>query len=566
MKRRSTEPGKSRRQLKRSKIAESFYSSTFIYLKFLLVWAIMLTLDFILEFRFEYLWPFWLMINSVYDSFKYQGLAFSVFFICLALTSDMICLLFIPVNWLFFAASTYVWVQYVWYTERGICLPTVSLWLLFVYVEGSIRLKDFSVRPLPFHLDLCRPFAAHCIGYPIITLGFGFKSYMGYRLLQRKQKDVAKDNKFCFQLLQQALPAEQPQTNHVSVLSTTPSTPAVEKPKHNGAAHTVSDERVKQLNTVEPVVEKSKKSKKEISSSTPSSARVDTSTSNIDLDMKKYKADLQYSRQIEQELRSQLSQQSQTEKLLRCELDQLRQENENLQTKLSIVTQAKQSDKQVITQLEKKLQEERKGKAVAESMLLYERKSKKVEEAAARAAASNPECPETCKSTMRDLDYEIKQLKREVKIRDEQMCQMQRETQSLRVYKDQQSETEALVSSLSAMQDKASHLEKSLSAETRIKLDLFSALGDCRRQLEIAQSQLAKKNQEIYELKAKMVEMMAVMPHGPLMSPTTDGNTSSMIFSPTFSQRMSDLGDVCDGSLCASNLDPNATIYTPKSN
>ena len=85
-------------------------------------------------FRFEYLWPFWLLVRSIYDSFKYQGLvsligleylmkkyilnfqAFSVFFICIALTSDMICFLFIPVHWLFFAASTYVWVQYVWHT------------------------------------------------------------------------------------------------------------------------------------------------------------------------------------------------------------------------------------------------------------------------------------------------------------------------------------------------------------------------------------------------------------------------------------------------------------------
>ena len=107
--------------------------------------------------------------------------AFSVFFICIALTSDMICFLFIPVHWLFFAASTYVWVQYVWHTgqtltltfpisyfqtsEKGICLPTVFLWLLFVYIEAAVRLKEyklhFDTKNLPFHLDLCRPFAAH---------------------------------------------------------------------------------------------------------------------------------------------------------------------------------------------------------------------------------------------------------------------------------------------------------------------------------------------------------------------------------------------------------------------
>lgn len=42
--------------------------------------------------------------------------AFSVFFVCIAVTSDVVCYLFIPVQWLFFAASTYVWVQYVWHT------------------------------------------------------------------------------------------------------------------------------------------------------------------------------------------------------------------------------------------------------------------------------------------------------------------------------------------------------------------------------------------------------------------------------------------------------------------
>lgn len=37
----------------------------------------MLLADFVLEFRFEYLWPFWLFIRSVYDSFRYQGLVSS---------------------------------------------------------------------------------------------------------------------------------------------------------------------------------------------------------------------------------------------------------------------------------------------------------------------------------------------------------------------------------------------------------------------------------------------------------------------------------------------------------
>ena len=47
------------------------------------------------------------------------------------------------------------------------------------------------------------------IGYPVVTLGFGFKSYVGYRMRLRKQKDVQKENDFYMQLLQQALPPEQ---------------------------------------------------------------------------------------------------------------------------------------------------------------------------------------------------------------------------------------------------------------------------------------------------------------------------------------------------------------------
>jgi Macoilin family len=85
-------------------------------------------------------------------------------------------------------------------------------------MEAKIRWKDN--RNIP-HLDLCRPFAAHCIGYPVVTLGFGFKSYIGYRIRQRKQKEVAKENEFYMQLLQQALPQEIEKSEEQSEVSTT---------------------------------------------------------------------------------------------------------------------------------------------------------------------------------------------------------------------------------------------------------------------------------------------------------------------------------------------------------
>lgn len=57
--------------------------------------------------------------------------------------------------------------------------------------------------------------------------------------------------------------------------------------------------------------------------------------------------------------------------------------------------------------------------------------------------------------------------------------------------------TEVLMSALQAMQDKNSTLEKNLSAETRVKLDLFSALGEAKRQLEIRESAYTKINHRL---------------------------------------------------------------------
>jgi len=148
---------------------------------------------------------------------------FSIFFVIIAFVTDLICYILLPVQWLFFAASSYVWIQYVWQTERGICLGTVVLWVLFVWLEASVRLRDIKT------IDLCRPFAAHCIGYPMVTLGFGFKTYLAYKwrlvsvnwlmfrfnfkvffllFKQRKQRDVRKINETYIQLINQALPIE----------------------------------------------------------------------------------------------------------------------------------------------------------------------------------------------------------------------------------------------------------------------------------------------------------------------------------------------------------------------
>ncbi|KAL8566959.1 hypothetical protein ACOMHN_059759 [Nucella lapillus] len=652
---RNVDCGKVRRPLKRSKITDGIYGSTFLYLRFLMVWALVLMADFILEFRFEYLWPFWLLLRSVYDSFKYQGLAFSVFFVCIAITSDVICYLFIPVQWLFFAASTYVWVQYVWHTERGICLPTVSLWLLFVYIEASVRLRE--LRNLPYYLDLCRPFAAHCIGYPVVTLGFGFKSYISYRLRLRRQKVVQKENEFYMQILQQALPLEMqysdkpkalPPKSEEEVISNGVPVPSSKKlkgeeekenkkstnsssspPSHKSADVNEDDEieyiekslpkkqpnvnqfdenldsfsgeqltkaykatngavsvgnvssssstvtgsstpatkavSSKQLNSSKDNSAKKGKNywKEQLPASAPSFANnKDEHISRLETDVKKLKADLQSSRNTEQELRLQINSLLSSEKSFRSELYQLQQDNENLQNKLHNLVTGRQQDKAALASLERKLAEEKRSKAAVEQQLQAERKSRKAEEAAAAravalAAATRAECTDSCKSRRRELENDTKQLRRDLKMREDQYRLLDREAQSLRQYQDAQKEAEVLLKALSDMQDKNVELENSLSAETRFKQDLFSALGEERRVIKGLQNTIGEKDAEITELKSKIAEVMALIPSttSSYQSLNSDRNSSPLFSAAKFCQ---------EDLVVASDLNPNASDYTPK--
>lgn len=276
----------------------------------------------------------------------------------------------------------------------------------------------------------------------------------------------------------------------------------------------------------------------------------------LEQDIKKLKADLQASRQVEQELRSQISSLSSSERGIRSEMGQLRQENELLQNKLHNAVQMKQKDKQNISQLEKKLKAEQEARSFVEKQLMEEKKRKKLEEATAAravafAAASRGECTETLRNRIRELEAEGKKLTMDMKVKEDQIRELELKVQELRKYKENEKDTEVLMSALSAMQDKTQHLENSLSAETRIKLDLFSALGDAKRQLEIAQGQILQKDQEIKDLKQKIAEVMAVMP-----SITYSAATSPLSsVSPHYSSKFVETSP--------SGLDPNASVYQP---
>ncbi|XP_027056213.1 macoilin-like isoform X2 [Pocillopora damicornis] len=693
MKRRSIDPSKLRRPLKRSRITESIYG------RFFLVWIMVLTADFLLEFRFEYLWPFWLLLRSAYDSFKYQGLAFSLLFLTLAFCSDLICLMFLPVHWLFFAASTYVWVQFVWHTDRGLCVPTVSLWLLFVYVEASVRLRE--LKNLPFHLDLCRPFAAHCIGYPVVTLGYGVKSYVGYKMRQRRVQHVAKENEFYMQLINLALPPEtnnhaeaterssraicngkvangevaSPRGRPVPVMTNGINTKTdlelliakeasrrglklsdlESRPTLKGNAllkeldvlsnftskKTSEDHNLNELDklslegshksgkvgqqpraALNGVIGKSSKkngakgneklkeydendeedndesdsdslsassssinnSRKNSRSNSPKGheksqsvdlgpslfsqlkeerllrRRAESNLSQLENDSKRLRVELQTSRQGEQELRSTMHSLMASERSTKVELQQLKAECEVIQQKLQNMSSARQQDRNTVSSLERKLKTERDSRLLAESQLREERKRQKAEDAAAKQRDETTG-HDACNALRIELEEDSRQLRALLQEKEEEIKRVDKEAETLRQktreYDSMQlkKETEVLMSALTAMQGKNTHLENSLSSETRLKLDLFSALGDTRRQLEIAQTNLKTKDREIESLKLKIAEVMAVMPTATTYtagdSPGVPRFASNHLISPNHIE------------LSNSGLDPSAPCYIP---
>ena len=124
------------------------------------------------------------------------------------------------------------------------------------------------------------------------------------------------------------------------------------------------------------------------------------STCRLESDIKRLKADLQCSRQTEQELRNQINNLISADKITQQEMNQLQQDNDNLQNKyvtnrldywklltyllifrLHNLVTAKQNDRSTINSLERKLGEERRLRQAAESQVSQlERRNKKLEE------------------------------------------------------------------------------------------------------------------------------------------------------------------------------------------
>lgn len=578
------------RRMRKLRLTERLSESAYTLVRLILLWSLVLLVDFLLEFRLEYLWPCWLFVCSVYSTFHCHGPVICVVFVCAAFTLDMFCLIFVPLHWLFFVASTYVLFNYIWHTEKGLCLSSLWLWVLLVYTEASLRLKDLKSS----HANLSHLFAAHCIGYPVVYLGLDATCYFSSVFKLRVQKAVQSHSELHLHVLQQTLPSGlevcprslsdskwkmklesgQYQCPSGSVLTSEAhvvdclqirSEERAERPlqetlkpcdsnrrtssSSSSSKHSEAHQRAGAAgseNSLDHLPQEEQKAAKHSSpkarrgsrnTPSPPGGRVDKKqrchsktispnrdaavnslhteqTSKLEQDVRRLKAELQSSRQSEQELKSHLCNLSNSERSMRPEVDLLRQSNMLLHTKLLCLGKTKQRDKQTSALLEKKTRAETEARLSLEKQLSELQVQKQEEAAAARSLSIIAEHPDThmLRGRVTELEAQCQQLQREGQLSDSRLMELHRDLESLGKYRSLEKEAELLLSSLSALQEKAHQLEVSLSAETRVKLDLFSALGDARRRLQIAHDKLFRQEREVGEMKRRMAEVLALSP------------------------------------------------------
>lgn len=164
--------------------------------------------------------------------------------------------------------------------------------------------------------------------------------------------------------------------------------------------------------------------------------------------------------------------------------------------------------------MERKLKNERDTRTQLESQLKESKKKSSLESLPDSKVVINHD---TCNARNTELESELNRLQSKLDEATQTVDELtkkaaNRKTSDTADHEKMKKDIEILTNALNAMQRKNMHLETSLSSETRLKLDLFSALGDTRRQLEITQERAKERCKEVEMLKGKIAEVMAVMP------------------------------------------------------
>ncbi|VDK61859.1 unnamed protein product [Onchocerca ochengi] len=274
---------------------------------------------------------------------------------------------------------------------------------------------------------------------------------------------------------------------------------------------------------------------------TGSAANFNGKASDVEELLETLRNDLRIARSQETELRDLLQQYMNGEKQLKGELQQLRLKQEQSDSKLANMMKAREQDKSTMQLLEKKLIDTQTKKNELEKELSVEKRSKMKEEyAAARALAaaqSNKivECSEACKTKKADLEKELRIVRRELKVKEELISEHEEELQQLRQYKEN-NDLQELHATLRVIREKNTHLEKSLSAENRLKQKLFYALNEARGQMADFQQQLLAKEADLRLKNVELINLRGRFANGTddsIKLPSTSDNRGSLSLKAT---------------------------------
>ena len=187
------------------------------------------------------------------------------------------------------------------------------------------------------------------------------------------------------------------------------------------------------------------------------------------------------------------------ERGLKSEISSLFVEKSQLEARINSLISARAGEKQTLSSLEKKLAEEKKAKSDFQVKLEAERKNKKE----AAKAELNAAQQSANSATVQKLEIEIGKLRDELARSEQRANNAEEEMMGMR----KNSENDKLMMQLKKAKENEDKLNDSLSSETKIKMDLFSALGVAKRELQIRETMLCDKDREILRLKADITTL-----------------------------------------------------------
>jgi len=162
-------------------------------------------------------------------------------------------------------------------------------------------------------------------------------------------------------------------------------------------------------------------------------------------------------------------------------------------------------EKATLSTLEKKLADERKQKADYQLKLESERKSKKEQANAERAAHQTKTHYEMSK-----LEAEIMGLKAELQVSEDRRRVAEAEAYDFKKQAREHGDPKTLSLNFEMLKSQKHEIEKKLDAEVKIKLDLFSALGNAKRQLRDQDDQILMKDKEIAEMNRHFSDALSI--------------------------------------------------------